>query len=100
VINVTSTAGLLMRMWSLPARSHTSDALITTASALMAMNGASRSNTYPVHQFPPMVNLPDFRRTRKHSVNMIPAKQLHDIHLLLLAVIGLQVVILLKILPS
>ena len=45
-----------------------------------------------------MPNLPDFRRTRKHGVRLVPLADLHDTQLLLLAVLALQMVILLGVL--
>lgn len=42
-----------------------------------------------------MPNLPDFRRTRKSGVRLIPMQDLHDVQWMLLAVLVLQTMILL-----
>jgi hypothetical protein len=42
-----------------------------------------------------MTNLPDFRRSRKHSVRLVPVQDLNDVQWMLWAVLALQMMILL-----
>lgn len=42
-----------------------------------------------------MANLPDFRRTRGHSVRLVPVQNLNDVQYMLWAVLALQTMILL-----
>jgi hypothetical protein len=44
-----------------------------------------------------MANLPDFRRTRRSGVKLVPVQDLHDVQWMLLAVLALQLLILLRV---
>jgi hypothetical protein len=59
----------------------------------MATSGGCLKPIYPSHQLA-MPRLPDFRRTRSRGVRLVPMSDLHDVQLLLAAVLFIQALIL------